>query len=72
LPSQAEPGNEGSPGVRRKKVNPIEYVHDNPVRRGLVSRAVDGPWLSARAWVGCEDALVSIDRTIPTTAERLV
>ena len=47
----------------------VEYVHDNPVRRDLASRAVDWPWSSARAWAGDEDALVSIDRTIPTTAE---
>ncbi len=44
----------------------------NPVRRGLVSRAVDWPWSSARTRACYEDALVSIDRTIPTTAERLV
>jgi hypothetical protein len=55
--------------VRRKKVNHIGYVRDNPVRRGLVSRAVDWPSSSARAWAGCEDALASIDRTIPTMAE---
>jgi hypothetical protein len=62
-------GDGAKPGVRRKKVNHIEYVHDNPVRRGFVSRAVDWPKSSARAWAGCEDALVGIDRAIPTTAE---
>ncbi len=36
-------GDGSKPGVRRKKGNPIECVHDNPVRRGLVSRAVDWP-----------------------------
>jgi hypothetical protein len=36
-------GDGAKPGVRRKKVNPIEYVHDNPVRRGLASRAVEWP-----------------------------
>jgi ribosomal protein L30/L7E len=36
-------GDGSKPGVRRKKVNHIEYVHDNPVRRGLVRRAVDWP-----------------------------
>ena len=58
------------PGVRPKKVNHIEYVHDNPVRRGLVSRAVDWPLSSALAWAGYKDALVRIDRIIPTSAER--
>jgi hypothetical protein len=65
-------GDCAKPALRRKKVNHIEYVHANPVRRGLVSRAVDRPWSSARAWAGCEDALVSIGRTIPTRAEWLV
>ena len=36
-------GDGSNPGVRRKKVNPIEHVRDNPVRRALVSRAVDWP-----------------------------
>jgi putative transposase len=30
----------------------IEYVHLNPVRRGLVSRATDWRWSSARAYLG--------------------
>ncbi|MGO8745627.1 MAG: hypothetical protein ACLQNE_06525 [Thermoguttaceae bacterium] len=65
-------GDGSKPGVRRKKVHHIEYVHDNPVRRGLVRRAVDWPWSSVRAWAGCEDALAGIDRTSPTTAKWLV
>ena len=40
-------GDGSKPGVRRKKVNHIGYVRDNPVRRGLVSRAVDWPSSSA-------------------------
>ena len=47
----------------------IEYIHNNPVGRGLVRSAVDWPWSSARAWAGYPDALVSIDFTIPTTIE---
>ncbi len=65
-------GDGAKPAVRRKKVNHIACVHDNRARRGLASRAVDWPWPSARAWAGCENALVRIDRTIPTTAEWLV
>ena len=45
-------GDGSKPGVRRKIVHHIEYVHDNPVRRGLASRAVDWPWSSVRAWAG--------------------
>jgi putative transposase len=30
----------------------IEYIHQNPVRRGLVKRATDWPWSSARFYAG--------------------
>ena len=40
---QWHPRDGSKPGVRRKKMNHIGYVHDNPVRRGLASRAVDRP-----------------------------
>src|SRR5262249_45847996 len=30
----------------------IEYIHQNPVRRGLVERAADWEWSSARYYVG--------------------
>jgi len=42
------------PGYDRNLTEPktvlhaIDYVHDNPVRRGLVRRAVDWKWSSAR------------------------
>jgi putative transposase len=35
----------------------IEYVHANPVRRGLVSRATDWPWSSARFYEGMPGSL---------------
>jgi putative transposase len=38
----------------------IEYIHDNPVRRGLVKRAIDWPWSSARFFAGM-DALLAMD-----------
>jgi len=28
----------------------VAYVHENPVKAGLVSRAEDWPWSSAGAW----------------------
>jgi putative transposase len=40
----------------------IRYVHDNPVRRGLVTLAVDWPWSSARAWASSGDEPLPIDR----------
>lgn len=40
----------------------IGYTHENPVRRGLVRRAVDWPWSSAAAWETGVDGPVTIDR----------
>ena len=45
----------------------IEYIHENPVRRGLVTRAEDWPWSSARDWLGLPHALpFRVDRTLPS------
>ena len=52
-----------SEGVFMQKVN---YIHLNPVRAGLVERAIDYRWSSARIWHGCatdnEPLRVDIDR----------
>jgi putative transposase len=48
----------------------IKYVELNPVRAGLVSRAEDYPWSSARARVfGVSDPLLQSDRTLLDTYE---
>jgi len=47
----------------------IEYVHLNPVRRGLVKRPEDWPWSSARDWQRLPDSLLSVNRTLPDTLE---
>ncbi len=40
----------------------ITYIHQNPVRRGLVERAVDWPWSSA-GWFECGiEGPLSVDR----------
>jgi putative transposase len=39
----------------------IEYIHQNPVRRGLVKQASDWPWSSARYYAGRMDALLAMD-----------
>jgi hypothetical protein len=31
----------------------LRYIHQNPVHAGLVERAMDYPWSSARIWQGC-------------------
>ena len=44
----------------------IRYIHNNPVRRGLVDRAEDWPWSSCRAWEMGIDEPIAIDRdTVP-------
>ena len=52
-----------SEAVFMQKVN---YIHLNPVRAGLVERAVDYRWSSARIWQGIpsddEPLMVDIDR----------
>ena len=41
----------------------IEYINLNPVRRGLVDRAEDWVWSSARWYVGDRDSGIPIDPT---------
>ncbi len=40
----------------------IEYVHANPVRRGLARTPADWPWSSCRAWQTGEEIPITIDR----------
>ncbi len=39
----------------------IRYVHENPVRRGLVERAEDWAWSSARWWAGAREGELVMD-----------
>jgi putative transposase len=47
----------------------IEYIHANPVRRGLSARAEDWEWSSARWYAGIQPARIEMDNTIPTFHE---
>jgi putative transposase len=38
-----------------------QYIHGNPVRRGLVQEPLEWKWSSARFWAGCEDAILEMD-----------
>jgi putative transposase len=40
----------------------IDYVHNNPVRRGLVAKASLWPWSSCQAWETGTDQPIAIDR----------
>ena len=45
-------------------VRVIEYIHANPVRRGLVERPEDWPWSSARGYAALDGVLIEMDRTM--------
>lgn len=63
------------PGQYRNVYDPesahqvVEYIHGNPVRRGLVSREEDWPWSSAADWANQTEPILRIDRTIPTSTK---
>ena len=42
----------------------IEYIHANPVRRGLVSKAEDWEWSSARWFAGIRPVKIDMDEQV--------
>jgi putative transposase len=42
----------------------IEYIHANPVRRGLVARAEDWEWSSARWYAGLRPVELEMDESV--------
>jgi REP element-mobilizing transposase RayT len=44
----------------------LNYIHQNPARAGLVARATDYLWSSARIWQGCplENEPLSVDKDL--------
>jgi len=45
----------------KKKVEKLEYMHLNPVKRGLVMRPKDWPWSSYSFYAGRDDGLIRMD-----------
>jgi hypothetical protein len=43
---------EGMPRAERPAAAVIDFIHANPVRRGLVEQPTDWEWSSARFWEG--------------------
>ena len=43
----------------------IEYLHANPVRRGLCDKPTDWRYSSARFWAGLDDVVLEMGRTAP-------
>jgi putative transposase len=46
----------------------VAYFHENPVRRGLVSRPEEWQWSSARWYAGIRPVPLEIDPTLPGAA----
>jgi putative transposase len=44
----------------------LNYIHQNPVRAGLVERPIDYRWSSAQIWAGCslEDEPLLVDKDL--------
>ncbi|MEM8757040.1 MAG: transposase [Planctomycetota bacterium] len=40
----------------------IQYIHENPVHRGLAAKPEDWPWSSARAWLHLDTPWPELDR----------
>ncbi len=45
--------------------NEVEYIHNNPVRRGLCQRPEEWRYSSAAFWAGEPDVPLPMDRTLP-------
>jgi putative transposase len=58
-----QPGGGFDHNVFREKTVPavIDYIHTNPVRRGLVAQPTDWAWSSARFWEGWADVPLRMD-----------
>jgi putative transposase len=52
--------------IRNKKqfMTKLNYIHENPVRAGIVENPIDYKYSSAREWLTGEKGLVNIDPTI--------
>ena len=58
-----QPGGGFDHNIFREKTVPavINYIHENPVRRGLVNRPTDWVWSSARFWNGFTNVPLRMD-----------
>ncbi|MBX9787889.1 MAG: hypothetical protein K2Y37_03160 [Pirellulales bacterium] len=62
---QAGPGQDRNVYEPRTAHDLLEYIHNNPVQRGLVSRPDDWFWSSAAEWYGKNAIPLQVDRTMP-------
>jgi putative transposase len=47
--------------TEKKKREKLEYMHSNPVTRGLVTRPKDWPWSSWSNYAESGEGLISVD-----------
>ncbi len=60
---QIGPGYDENVSEPRRVHEIIEYIHNNPVKRGLCLAPEDWRWSSARAWRGDLDVPIQVQRT---------
>jgi putative transposase len=62
-----QPGGGYDRNVRHERTvtSMIDYIHHNPVRRGLCEHPDEWEWSSARWYAGQRPAIVDIDPTLP-------
>ena len=46
---------------RKTLLSSVDYIHNNPVRRGLVSRPEDWRWSSVREWCGSGTSIIPLN-----------
>jgi putative transposase len=66
---QVGPGHDLNVTDPRAAHQVLEYIHANPVRRGLVHSPEDWLWSSAADWAGRAVAFLRVDRTLPMLVE---
>lgn len=61
-----QPGGGFDHNIFKEKTVPavIDYIHNNPVRRGLVATPTDWEWSSARFWDGQTDVPLQMDQPV--------
>jgi putative transposase len=66
---------QAGPGQDRNVFDPkaaheiVEYIHNNPVQRGLVALPEQWAWSSAADWAGRNGLLLKVDKTMPGITE---
>jgi putative transposase len=66
---QAGPGHDQNIYDPKTAHRVVEYIHQNPNRRGLVAHADNWYWSSSRDWNGWASVPIRVDRTLPRIVE---